>query len=177
MSDESNIVAPIVQISYSEVVARLERNTLEWNAVRETLKDLRRDLDFPHNNQKLLADADKSIAARQAELATAIESRNKLAERTSVDRLESQLAKKYDELELIIATRNDLQAQLKTAATLKQAQPTLNKLEKISAQILSLPQAELAALLLSLQASVKETEKDDTNDAATTADADSGRTG
>lgn len=154
----------------AELRGQLESNTLALNACRVTLQDLRRDRDFPHSNNKYLADAEKRIAQLAEEMATAVKCRDKLIERTNLAMLASRIEEEQLRHQALDTRRNVIISSLAlasaTEATTKAVKPHLNKLEDLTAKLLSLPQADMAAILAKLLAQsgvpANETQADDT---------------
>lgn len=164
----------------ADLRAQLEANTLALNACRLTLADLRRDRDYPHNNRKYLADAEKRIFELNTQLAMAQTQRRKLVDRTDAIQLGLRLEEEQERHEELQAQRDSLISAIASAtaedATAKAVKPHLKELESLTAKLLSLPQAEMAAILAQLTAAnvevpANETVADDTGAATVVAPA------
>lgn len=134
----------------AELRARLEDNTIRLNAMRTTLKELKRDYDFPHTLQKMLTDSTGVIGRLERELAFAQQNQKLLLQRLDRETNSVRIATLETEICELVDAREALQSQLMDAAATEKVEPHLNKLQSLQAQLLTLPQEQLAAILASL---------------------------
>ena len=128
------------------------------NAARTRLKELHRDRDYPHTNQKYAQDALARIEAMKKELTAAEESYGKLLLRLSPDYLDREIYQTIDIIEKHDAAREQLKADLAETQAReskeRNLQPHIDRFDKVLEMLKELPEAERNAVVARLREGV-----------------------